>query len=130
MTTFIPELGQAIFGQPHKEYRCSNIVDAALNHISYELDRVMSNVTQKEYASPFGNTGNEFKCDEFEVIAYSWGDDEQPYNFKWRHITISWYKWMGRGMSANINITPAIAAEMLDSCLAALRDYERDGGAE
>lgn len=119
-----PELGQLIFGQPYREWGVSNIVDAALCRIRDELDRVMWNINQQEYDSPFGNTGNQFKCDTFEVHAYSWGDDEQPFNFKWRDVEISWYKYLGRGMSANQDIHPARASEMLDDCLAAAARYE------
>lgn len=122
--TYQPELGQMIFGQPFKEHAVSNLVDAALCHIRDELDRVMWNVNQREYDSPFGNTGNTFKCDTFEVHAYSWGDDEQPYNFKWRGIEISWYKYLGRGMSANAIITPATVSEMLDDCLKGAAAWE------
>jgi hypothetical protein len=123
--TYQPELGQMLFGQPHKEHAVSNLVDAALCRIRDELDRVMCNVHQEEYASPFSNTGNSFKCDTFEVEAYSWNDEvEQPYNFKWRGVEISWYKYLGRGMSANTNITPTVASEMLDDCLKAAAAWE------
>lgn len=130
MTNYEPELGQAIFGQPFKQHAVSNIVDAALCRIRDELDRVMWNVNQKEYDSPFGNTGNSFKCETFEVAAYSWGDDEQPYNFKWRHIEISWYKYLGRGMSSNVEISPDIASEMLDDCLKAAAVWEHSDEAK
>lgn len=116
-----PELGQAIFGQPHKEFEVPQIWDAALESVRHTLDIVMWNIHQKEYSSPFGNTGNSFKCDTFEVEAYSWNDEvEQPYNFKWRDVEISWYKYHGRGMSANKKLSPDLAAEMLKECTAAL----------
>jgi hypothetical protein len=122
--SYQPELGQMIFGQPHKEHKVSNLVDAVLCRIRDELDRVMWNVNQEQYASPFGNTGNSFKCDEFEVCAYSWGDEEQPFNFKWRGIEISWYKYLGRGMSANTAISAITADEMLEHCLRAVSEWE------
>jgi hypothetical protein len=122
--TFEPELGQMAFGQPYKEHEVSNLVDAALCRIRDELRRVMWNIHQREYENPFGNSGNSFKCDTFEVQAYSWGDDEQPFNFKWRGVEISWYKYLGRGMSANQKISADLAAEMLDDCLAAVIRYE------
>lgn len=122
--SYEPELGQMIFGQPYKTFRVSNIVDAALCRIRDSLDRVMWNVHQKEYESPFGNTGNSFKCDTFEVCAYSWGDEEQPFNFKWRDVEISWYKYLGRGMSANKEIKPDLAAELLNDCLEATDRWE------
>lgn len=124
MTDYTPELGQMVFGQPHKQYEVSEIVQAALRAISVELDRVMWNLHQEHYASPFDNTGNVFVCPVFEAHAYSWGDDEQPYNFKWGDVLIGWYKWSGRGTSSNVEITPDMAAKMLDECLAAVREHE------
>jgi len=130
MSEYEPELGQAIFGQPHKQFGCSALVTAALEEIAGELSRVMRNLRQRHYDSPFRNTGASFKCNTFEVHAYSWSDEEQPYNFKWRDVEIGWYKYLGRGMSANQNIPPDRVSEMLDDCIAALRQYEEVGGAD
>jgi hypothetical protein len=100
---------------------------AALNMIREELDRVMWNIHQIEYSSPFGNSAERFKCDTFEVEAYSWDDSyEQPYNFKWRDIKISWYKYLGRGMEIPNKLTPNLAAQMLRECLEALDKYEKE----
>jgi hypothetical protein len=128
--SYQPELGQMIFGQPHQNHEVSNLVDAALCRIRDELDRVMWNVNQEQYSSPFGNTGNAFKCETFEVHAYSWGDDEQPFNFKWRDVEISWYKYLGRGMSSNMEIPPALVSEMLDDCLRAAAAWEHSDEAK
>lgn len=128
MTEYQPELGQMCFGQPFKRFAGSELLEAALRSISNELDRVMWNIEQKEYASPFDNSGNVpgFVCPTFSAHAYSWGDEEQPYNFKWRDVEISWYKWSGRGLSVNQNLTPEKIAEMLGDCLGAVRQYEKD----
>jgi hypothetical protein len=121
-----PELGQMIFGQPSQSYEGSELLDAALRAISNELDRAMWNIEQEEYSSPFDNTGNRFECDTFKAHAYSWGDDEQPWNFKWRDVEISWYKWSGRGLSTNKPLPPDLISEMLDDCLGAVRRHERE----
>lgn len=126
MTQYMPELGQAAFGQPFHEIAAGAYIEAALNAIRHDLDRVMWNREQKEYDSPFGNTGNSFSNDTFEAIAYSWSDDEQPYNFAWRDVRISWYKYLGRGMSMNRAVTPDEAAGMLDDCLASLRAFDEE----
>ena len=113
-----PELGQRIYGQPYKSYVCPDYIEELLRGINAELRRVMWNLHQKEYDSPFDNTGNSFKNEVFEVIAYSWDEEEeQPYNFKWRDVEISWYKYCGRGMSMNQQITTDKAIEMFDSCI-------------
>jgi len=41
-------------------------------------------------------------------------------NFKWRDLEISWYKYVGRGMSANRKMTTKEIEEMLDDCLKAI----------
>jgi len=124
MSDFEPELGQMFFGQPSKKYALSEITEAALISISTELERVMWNIKQRAYESPFYNTGNVFECDTFKVHAYSWSDDEQPWNFLWKDIEISWYKCCGRGASSSKKITADMASEMLDDCLRAVRNYK------
>lgn len=119
-----PELGQMCFGQPWQQHETSELVRAVLSRIDDELGRVIWNTTQEAYNSPFGNTSESFKCDAFEVQAYSWAEDGQPYNFKWRDVEISWYKYLGRGMSANKVLEPGLLSEMLDDCMAALSRYE------
>jgi hypothetical protein len=123
-----PELGQALFGQPHKEFAVSNLWEAALAAISDALARVMWNIDQKEYDSPFANTGSSFTdLPEFQVHAYSWDESvEQPFNFKWRDVEISWYKHAARGLSANQKLSSELASEMLDDCLSALSRFEGD----
>lgn len=130
MNSYRPELGQAVFGQPWQPHDCPRYVEALLNAVSHELGRVMWNRHQVEYDSPFSNSGNSFKNDTFEAIAYSWSDDEQPYNFAWRDVRISWYKYLGRGMSANVAFTPDLAAEMFADCMASLAAYDSETQAE
>ena len=120
-----PEMGQAIFGQPYKQFEVPEIMLAALESIRAELDRVMWNIHQKQYSSPFGNTGNSFVCDLFEVYAYSWDDEvPPPYNFRWKNLDISWYKYLGRGTSSNTEIEPELTSEMLIDCLKAVRKLD------
>lgn len=126
MKEYVPELGQMVFGQPSHQYAVSDLVEAVLTLLSYRLSTAMWNVTQKDNMSPFQNSGEEFETRAFHVQAYSWGDDEQPYNFKWRNIKISWYKYMGRGMSSNVEITSHMADEMLKDCLASIEEYEAE----
>jgi len=121
-----PELGQMVFGQPFKTYGCSNLLNAALENISEEWERVMWNINQKEMPNPFCNTGSKWKCTEFEVNAYDWNDDnEQLYNFKWKDIEVSWYKYLGRGMSCNKNLSSKKISDMLNACLKALIELEK-----
>ena len=126
MKNYEPELGQAIFGQPTKQYKCPEYIESLLRGISDELERVMWNKNQKDYETPFSNTGNKFKNKIFEVQAYSWDDEaEQPFNFKWQDVEISWYKYLGRGMSINREITPEKATEMFYDCIKSVRKMEK-----
>jgi hypothetical protein len=120
-----PELGQMIFGQPTQVYDCPEYIESLLRGISSELERVMWN-NKKQYNSPMDNTGEQFKNDTFEVNAYSWNDEEeQPYNFKYKDIEISWYKYLGRGMSINKPITEKQAVKMFDECIKSIRKMEK-----
>jgi len=122
-----PELGQAVFGQPYKEYEAPHYVEAALTLISEELERVGHNVLQENFVNPFSNTGASFTViPKMLVHAYSWNDEEQPFNFKWRDLEISWYKYLGRGMSMNRQTTPQEIAEMIDDCFEAMCSFEKE----
>lgn len=122
-----PELGQAMFGQPSQEWGVPRIWEAALRAVGDELCRVMGNIHQAEYASPFGNTEVKFECSAFTAEAYDWDEDrEQPFNFKWADVRISWYKYLGRGMSANRKLSADEASCMLDECLDYLLAYEAE----
>lgn len=121
-----PEMGQMIFGQPHKEFSASRMLDAALAEIRNQLDRAYWNVNQEQIVDPFGNTGGSYKNDTFEVCAYSWDEEkEQLYNFKWKDIQISWYKHSRRGVSVNMKLSNDRIEEMLEDCLKSLFEYER-----
>ena len=126
MKKYEPELGQAIFGQHWKQYDCPEWIISFLDTISKELERVMWNINQETWDDPFANTGNRFKNEAFEVQAYDWGDDEQPYNFKYKDIEISWYKYLGRGTTINRTVKPKEGIEMLNVCLESLRKQEQD----
>jgi len=126
MKDYEPELGQALFGQPYQNYEVSNLLMAALHEIEGELCRVMENITQKTYHSPFENYAEHFVCPTFEAHSYSWTDDNQEYNFKWKDVKISWYKYLGRGTSINRLISNDEIEILLEECLEALQKYEKE----
>ena len=104
-----------------------NYVQAAFSKIDEQLSRVMWNIYQKEYDSPFSNTGNKFKNDVFEVEAYSWDDEcDQEYNFKWKDYKVRWYKHCLRDPEANREMTPDECAKMLDECLESIYKMDKD----
>ena len=109
-----------------------DLLVAVLYLIEDELDRVMWNINQKEYDSPFQNTGNVegFKNDVFEVHAYDWNwdyeddDTHQPINFKWKDLEITWYKHFRRGLWWNRDFSELELSIMLEQCLESLRKID------
>lgn len=126
-SNFEPEIGQLLFGQPSQSYSVPQIMESALRYIRDELDRVMWNLKQRNFDSPFSNTGGRFECDIFKVHAYSWSDDEQTWNFYHPKsgLKISWYKYLGRGLSSNMIISPDFASEVLRDCIDACLAVEQ-----
>ena len=122
------ELGNLMFNtNKNQSYECPRYVGALLEALDNMLCIKMWNKYQEEYSSPFGNTGNKFKNSVFEVEAYSWDDEyEQPYNFKWKDIEISWYKYLGRDTTINKKITPEEAVKMFNECIESLEYIEED----
>lgn len=120
------ELGNLMFNtNKNQQYDCPRWIVALLNELDNQLDRVMWNIHQEEYPSPFDNTSNTFKNDVFEVQAYSWDDEvEQPYNFKCDGIEISWYKYLGRDTTINGEYEPQKIIDMFDKCLQSILDMD------
>ena len=118
------ELGNLMFNiNQNQQYSCPHYVIALLNEIANQLSRIMWNKNQKEYESPFGNTGNKFFNKVFQVQAYDWNEDiEQQFNFKYKDIKISWYKYLGRDTTINKEITPEEATKMFDDCINSLKE--------
>ena len=133
MSAYEPELGQALFGQPHQEFDVPEMLTAALDYLGNEIVCVVCNRTQNRFDNPRHNSGTAFRCAAFGMWAYQWGfdDDEdraQPCNFHHPKsgLKVSWYKYGGRGESANMVATPALISDMLVDCLSAVRAFDVD----
>lgn len=99
-------------------YDCPEYIVALLRYIEWKLCISMWNLNQEEFDSPFQNTGNKYKNNIFEVEAYSWDDEEtQEYNFKYKDIEITWYKYLGRNTRINKKITFKEAEDMFNDCV-------------
>ena len=117
------------FAQPCKPFEVPTIWEAALAMLRDGLDRVVWNVTQQEAPAFFGSGGARFECAAFCVEGYSWDEDtHQPWNFRWGTVEISWYKNLGRGMSANCQLDAHSAEAMLLECLEAVDAYGKSAG--
>lgn len=112
-----PELGQMIFGQPWKA-----------NEAPWEMELAMSTlgmlIGKRHGANPASNSGARFRSNVFLMDAYSWSDDEQPYNFKMGDIEVSWYKHSERGATCNDPALQADYADLMLKCIPAINDGE------
>ena len=116
MSNYLPELGQMAFGQPWQPLEPSKLLLAVLEVLSEAWEE-----SRPTEGNPFSNSGNRFDGNEFSAHAYSWADDEQEFNFKYRDLRVSWYKYLGRGTSCNMKPGPEFLAEMLGACLTEIR---------
>lgn len=108
---------------------CPDYVTALLDFIRGEMERHYWNKYQEDwdvdYGDPFSNSGNVVGFDNgtFEVHAYDWNDEQSyPYNFKCGEIEISWYKYMGKGMTINKRSDAYELIEMFDKCINSLNE--------
>lgn len=132
-----PELGQMFFGCPASKFACPEFIEAGLNHLASEIERVEGNIRQQEYSAPTGNNGGEYHTEAFQMRAYYWGycdcgaaeDSEQHAescalqlpNFKCGDFEVRWYKWCGRGMSMNREIDANEFFVLIDKCVESVR---------
>ena len=129
------ELGNLMFNtNVNQSYECPNYIIGLLREIDRVLNRVMYNINQEDYNSPFDNTGNSFKNDVFEVQAYSWDDEvQQEYNFLYpvdktkanmSDLKISWYKYLGRDTTINQEIDSNVMVDIFNNCIQSLLQME------
>lgn len=132
------ELGNLLFnkGNNNQQYECPEYIIALLNYLDDEIQRVMWNITQKEFDSPFSNTANSFKTNKFEVKAFNWNEDyAQPYNFIYYvdktksnldDVKISWYKYLDRDTTINQELDSSVVIDIFNECLESIRELEPD----
>ena len=129
------ELGNLMFNNnTNQVFDCPNYIVALLREIDRQLDRIMWNIHQETYDSPFNNTSNSFKLGNFEIQAYNWSDEEsQDYNFIYRvdktkanmpDLKISWYKYLGRDTTINREIDSNVMVQIFDDIIEQLHKYE------
>ena len=102
------------------------LVQAVLNEIRREMDRLYWNKYQCEMNSPFDNTGEEYENQTFQVYAYYWGEDDELINrpnFKYKDLSIFWYKHNNRGLDVYYSkdrISAEYLVKMLKDCKVSL----------
>lgn len=116
------ELGNIAFNTNKNQiFECPDYVVNLLEGIEAMLTVYYMDKYKKKVDSPFSNTAASFENPIFKVEAYSWDDNyEQPYNFKWKDVEISWYKYLGRDTTINQEISPKKAKKMFVECVKSL----------
>ena len=120
-----PELGQMIFGCPTGSFELDDHADALLMAILREVGRVYWNKNQAEWH--YAHTG----IPGLETRPYYWGDDDKEAakpNLKYKNVEVRWYKYPGRSMSVNKNMTVDQWAAWFYAVLAAVRKFEKKQG--
>lgn len=121
MANYKPELGQLVFKRNYQQFLASNLLISALQSISYQLELWYHDKYNEDIENPFTNSGGTFKNETFEVQAYNWDYNvEQLYNFKYKDIKVNWYKYLGRSVSVNKDVSPIEINNLLEDCLKSL----------
>lgn len=106
-------------------YDVPELFCAALEYLDHAIEISYWNKHQEEFESPIGNTGAKYKGGVFKLRAYDWSEpDVYEPNFEWRDVKVWWYKYLGRGTYANMDLTPDLINEMLNDCLNNIRPRE------
>ena len=105
---------------------------AVFDRIEAEMGRLYWNRFQKEFLSPFQNTGTFYKDGTFEVNAYAWDEalneadsnDKPHFSYKGGEFVATWYKHSHRCLECVTpeTLTPNYLAKMLSECLASMRN--------
>lgn len=113
------------------------LIQAVLDRIRKEMDRLYWNKNQKEMESPFDNTGQVYSDETFEVRAYYWGDDELQHslpNFVYKDFKCYWYKHSNRGLSWYYKgehygkVSTKFLNKMLNDCFKSMNKYFKTRG--
>ena len=120
---YMPELGQAIFGNPW-----SGIDLDRMPH-SYAVEQMISLLAY--FATGEASYAGDISNDVFEMRSYYWGDDEvecaKP-NFLHRAsgLEVRWYKYIGRGMTVNRRVCPKCFLPIFAECMNSILHKEAD----
>lgn len=115
--------GHVPWGCPSGEYDVPEYVNALVCGLLSELSRVYWNRTQTRY-----ELGHATGVPGLDVRSYWCGDEESSEaslpNLAFGNVEIRWYKYPGRGMSCNREMTPAQWVTWFDACMLAIRATE------
>lgn len=101
-------------------------VTSAIQYIADTYDLTYWNQNQREPNGSFAeNVGVTLITPAFEARSYVWSENspeaELP-NFKYKDLEVSWYKHLGRGMSAELDVTTHLDATWIGTMMQECRE--------
>lgn len=120
------ELGQIAFGNPTGDYGTPEFVDALIDYLLNEIERVYWNKYQQEW-----NREDDPMLKGVIFNSYYWGDDEKEANkpnlaFKGLKQEIRCYKHFGRGQLSSLEYTEKEWRVWFDEALKIIVNNDRD----
>ena len=121
-----PELGQIVFGNPTGEYGTDDYVDALIDALLNEIERVYWNENQEEW-----NRADDPKMKGVDFRPYCWNEEseeaEKPnLKFDFSPQEIRWYKYPRRGQNCTIEWDEKEWREWFDEGMKVIRKNEKD----
>lgn len=114
MKKYQAELGQSVAGRKSQEFECGELIVGFLITLGISI-------LFKHGINPMNSSGESYCNNTFEAHAYDWDNEEtQSFNFKYKDIKISWYKYVGRGTSINREVNTLDLKIMILDCLKSL----------
>jgi hypothetical protein len=86
--------------------------DARTEYVLYVLEALWYSLRHGR-PCPLHNTGARWSHRKLQVHAYSWSDDDQPYNLAWRDWRVRWYKYASRDTEHTRSLTHEEAVALL-----------------
>ena len=119
------ELGQMAFGNPTGDYGTPEFVDALVDYLLNEIERVYWNKYQQEW-----NREDDPMLKGVIYNSYYWGDDEKEANkpnlaFQGLKQEIRCYKHFGRGQSSSLKYTEKSWRGWFDKAVGIINQNER-----
>lgn len=118
MEEYKPEIGQMCFGQPYQHLECPEKIKNVLIAVAILLENFKG-------VNPFNNNGKSYVGQGWEVHAYNWEENvEQKFNFRWKDVEISWYKFLCRGTTINREMSDEEIKEMVQQITMEILDIQ------
>jgi hypothetical protein len=118
-------MSQIAFGNKVGDWETEEWVDALIDYIVEEIDRVYWNLNQEEW-----NRQDDPKLKGLKYNPYYWGEDrraKEKSNLKFKHSPqeIRWYKHIGVGQTSSIKMSNEEWIDWFNGALKIIRDNDK-----